>query len=70
MQTRGQAAHKYPLGSKIIAWTLLAALAVGVLFMIANAIAKGDVGRLAMSGLLAASVAWGSYRNAAGAKSR
>ncbi len=70
MQTRGQAAHKYPLRMKIIAWAALAALVAALAFVISNAVAEGSVGRLAMSGAVAALVAWASYRNAVGAKSR
>ena len=61
---------KFRLRTRIIGWTVMAAIVAGFGFMAWDMIEEGRTTRLVVMLLAAAVVVWAAHRNAAGAKSR
>ena len=68
--TNRQAVMNTLFWSRLIAWTILVVILGGAAFFAWSAIAEGKVVRLVVTLAFGAVVAWASYRNAVGAKSR
>lgn len=67
---RGQAAAKYPLKFRLIAWAALTLLFCGIGYFVWSAISEGNLLRLAISTGLAVAIGWANYRNVVRAKHR